>query len=175
MQSKITVKFAVISLIHKDKVSVLFICLGNICRSPTAHGVFRALVEEQGLTGHISVDSAGTAAYHVGKAPDERAAAAALRRGYDLADLRARQTIVDDFAEFDYILAMDEQNLIELESICPEDYTGHLGLFLELVPEQRRDVPDPYYGGSAGFDQVLDLVEQASHALLQKIRVELGQ
>ncbi|MEH6575769.1 MAG: low molecular weight protein-tyrosine-phosphatase [Amphritea sp.] len=162
-------------MINKNKVSVLFVCLGNICRSPTAHGVFRALVDEQGLAGHIAVDSAGTAAYHVGNAPDERSAAAALRRGYDLADLRARQAIVDDFAEFDYILAMDEQNLIDLESICPVDFSGHLGLFLELAPGQRRDVPDPYYGGSDGFDQVLDLVEQASHALLQKIRVELGQ
>ncbi|GGK68834.1 low molecular weight protein-tyrosine-phosphatase [Amphritea balenae] len=153
---------------------VLFVCLGNICRSPTAHGVFRHLVEQQGLAHLIEIDSAGTAAYHVGNAPDHRSAAAALQRGYDLSDLRARQAIPADFDHYDYILAMDGQNLEDLQGICPADYKGHLGLFLSFVDDSTRDVPDPYYGGASGFDQVLDLVERASDALLQQIRKELS-
>ncbi len=147
--------------------------MGNICRSPTAHGVFRALVAEQGLADVIRVDSAGTAAYHVGNPPDARSAAAASRRGYDLTDLRARQVMVEDFAEFDYILAMDEQNLRDLQVTCPADFGGHLGLLLEFTSAARRDVPDPYYGGGNGFEQVLDLVEDAAQALLDRIRAEL--
>lgn len=153
---------------------VLFVCLGNICRSPTAHGVFRHLVEQQGLAHLIEIDSAGTAAYHVGNAPDHRSAAAALQRGYDLSDLRARQAISADFEHYDYILAMDGQNLKDLQDICPANYQGHLGLFLSFVDDSTRDVPDPYYGGASGFDQVLDLVERASDALLQQIRKELS-
>lgn len=149
---------------------VLFVCLGNICRSPTAHGVFREIVVRQGLAEQIAIDSAGTAAYHVGNPPDSRSAACALRRGYDLSDLRARQAIAADFQRFDYILAMDEQNLSELQSICPADYPGYLGLFLEFSPGGEREVPDPYYGGPEGFDHVLDLVEEASRGLLAQIQ-----
>lgn len=152
---------------------VLFVCLGNICRSPTAHGVFRAMVEQRGLAHLIEIDSAGTAAYHVGNPPDHRSAAAALQRGYDLSDLRARQAVTADFNHYDYILAMDHQNLVDLESICPDLYTGHLGLFLPLAKLETDEVPDPYYGGPAGFDHVLDLVEGASRALLEQILDDL--
>lgn len=145
---------------------VLFVCLGNICRSPTAHGVFREIVARRGLSQQISIDSAGTAAYHIGNPPDHRSAACALQRGYDLSDLRARQAVTADFSQFDYILAMDAQNLSDLESICPSDYQGHLGLFLDFASESVREVPDPYYGGPEGFDHVLDLVESASEGLL---------
>lgn len=161
-------------MINKDKISVVFVCLGNICRSPTAHGVFRELVERSGLAHRIEIDSAGTAAYHVGNSPDHRSAAAALQRGYDLSDLRARQAIVADFGHYDYILAMDVQNLENLRSICPTSYAGHLGLFLELADLDEREVPDPYYGGASGFDHVLDLVEAASEALLKRITQELS-
>lgn len=154
---------------------MLFVCLGNICRSPTAHGVFRTLVEQRGLTHLIEIDSAGTAAYHIGNPPDHRSAAAALRRGYDLSDLRARQAISADFEHYDYIIAMDKENLTELKSICPANFQGHLGLFLDLAELSVREVPDPYYGGLSGFDQVLDLVEAASEALLNRIAKELKQ
>nr|WP_236588756.1 low molecular weight protein-tyrosine-phosphatase [Amphritea japonica] len=158
---------------NKDKVKVLFVCLGNICRSPTAHGVFRERVLRQGLAQKIEIDSAGTAAYHVGNSPDHRSMAAALQRGYDLSDLRARQAIAADFGYYDYILAMDVQNLTDLRSICPADYPGYLGLFLELADLDEHEVPDPYYGGSTGFDHVLDLTETASEALLRRINQEL--
>ncbi len=160
---------------YQDKRSVLFVCLGNICRSPTAHGVFRTLVEQQGLAHLIEIDSAGTAAYHIGNPPDHRSAAAALQRGYDLSDLRARQAIAADFDHYDYIMAMDNENLSELKAICPAGYQGHLGLFLDLAELPVREVPDPYYGGLSGFDQVLDLVEAASEALLNRIAKELNQ
>lgn len=153
---------------------VLFVCLGNICRSPTAHGVFREMVERKGLAHGIEIDSAGTAAYHVGNSPDHRSAAAALQRGYDLSDLRARQAIVSDFDHYDYIMAMDAQNLVDLRSICPVNYAGYLGLFLELADLDEREVPDPYYGGVSGFDHVLDLVEAASESLLNRISLELN-
>lgn len=152
--------------------SVLFVCLGNICRSPTAHGVFRELVARRGLSEQIEIDSAGTAAYHVGNPPDQRSAACALQRGYDLSDLRARQAVRRDFLRFDYILAMDAQNLSDLRGICPGDYQGHLGLFLDFANLADADVPDPYYGGPEGFDHVLDLVESASEGLLNHILLQ---
>lgn len=152
---------------------VLFVCLGNICRSPTAHGVFQAMVEEQGLEDQIHVDSAGTAAYHVGNSPDSRSSATAIKRGYDLSPLRARQAIESDFEEFDFILAMDESNLMNLRALRPHDYSGHLGLFLEFTSLPEREVPDPYYGGDAGFEHVLDLVESASQGLLERIKKDL--
>ncbi|MDO6562480.1 low molecular weight protein-tyrosine-phosphatase [Amphritea sp. 1_MG-2023] len=154
---------------------VLFVCLGNICRSPTAHGVFRTLVERRGMAHLVEIDSAGTAAYHVGNPPDHRAASAALKRGVDLSDLRARQAVVADFEHYDFIIAMDNENLNELKSICPADFKGYLGLFLPLTALSEREVPDPYYGGPAGFDHVLDLVEAASEALLDRIAAELNQ
>jgi protein-tyrosine phosphatase len=150
--------------------SVLFVCLGNICRSPTAHGVFQALVDEAGLRDRILVDSAGTGAWHVGETPDERAAAAALERGYDLSGIRARKVIAEDFSRFDYLLAMDEQNLANLRGMAPAGFKGTLRLFLDYHSHPLlAEVPDPYYGGNAGFNQVLDLVEEASRGLLEDI------
>ena len=149
---------------------MLFVCLGNICRSPTAHGVFETMLAQRGLGELVAVDSCGTGDWHVGSAPDSRATAEALRRGYDLSHLRARQVQAMDFERFDYILGMDRMNLAQLRSLCPTDYTGHLGLFLAFadgVPED--EVPDPYYGGADGFGHVLDLVEQASTGLLREI------
>ena len=150
--------------------SVLFVCLGNICRSPTADAVFRVQVARAGLAEQVLVDSCGTAAYHVGEAPDARATAAAARRGYDLSPLRARQFKPRDFERFDIILAMDESNLVHLESRRPVGYGGRLGLFLDLAPEVgRREVPDPYHGGDRGFEEVLDLVETAGERLLAEL------
>lgn len=151
---------------NKKKVSVLFVCLGNICRSPTAQGVFTSLVAQQGLAGQIVADSAGTAAYHLGKPADLRAQRAAVARGYDLSALRARQVSEDDFRQFDYILAMDEANLAELKHMAPPDATAQLGRLLDYGHCREHDVPDPYYGGPGGFEQVLDLVENASRGLL---------
>lgn len=149
---------------------VLFVCMGNICRSPTAEGVFRHLVEQQGLAGKIIIDSAGTHDYHIGDAPDARAQSAAARRGYDLSGLRARQVIRDDFSRFDYVLAMDQANLGLLQQQCPENYRNRLKLFLEFADDGAlREVPDPYYGGAQGFEQVLDLVENAGRGLLRAI------
>jgi protein-tyrosine phosphatase len=149
---------------------VLFVCMGNICRSPTAEGVFRHLVEEQGLGGKIIIDSAGTHDYHIGDAPDARSQAAAARRGYDLSRLRARQVVRDDFSRFEYVLAMDQANLGLLQQQCPENYRNRLKLFLEFADDGAlREVPDPYYGGAQGFEQVLDLVENAGRGLLRAI------
>jgi len=150
---------------------VLFVCLGNICRSPTADGIFRQLVAREKLEQKILVDSAGTGDWHIGKAPDSRTVAAAHQRGYDLSILRARQVNTKDFAEFDYVLAMDKSNLLDLQRMKPSTYTGHLGLFLEFgVRGDYHEVPDPYYGGNDGFELVLDLVEDAAQGLLNHIR-----
>jgi low molecular weight protein-tyrosine phosphatase len=157
--------------------SVLFVCLGNICRSPTAHGVFETLRDQRALSHSIEVDSCGTGAWHVGEPPDRRATAEARKRGYDLSHLRARQVEAADFDRFHYILAMDRQNLADLQSMCPVDYAGHLGLFLPfagapaaVADEIPDEVPDPYYGGDEGFARVLDMVERASEGLLREIR-----
>lgn len=150
---------------------MLFVCMGNICRSPTAEGVFRHLLEQQGMTGQVMTDSAGTHDYHIGAPPDLRAQAAAARRGYDLSTLRARQVTPADFERFDYVLAMDEANLRELLPLCPEASRDRLRLFLDFAEEvERRDVPDPYYGGEQGFEHVLDLVENAARGLLANIK-----
>ena len=160
---------------NKEKTKVLFVCMGNICRSPTAEGVFRQLVEQQGLAGQISVDSAGTHDYHIGDPPDARSQAAAARRGYALSSLRARQVTIEDFARFDYVLAMDEDNLSLLQQQCPDEYCGRLKLFLEFAKDRElREVPDPYYGGAQGFAEVLDLVESAARGLLEHIRATHG-
>lgn len=152
-------------------VKVLFVCLGNICRSPTADGVFRKLIADAGLDDQVQVDSAGTAGWHIGRAPDARTVAAAKNRGYDLSELRARQVSKMDFFEYDYILAMDNANLGDLKSLKPANYTGHLGLFLAFSEQDKyREVPDPYHGGSEGFELVLDLVEDAAQGLLNDIR-----
>lgn len=155
-------------------INVLFVCLGNICRSPTAHGVFRQLVEDAGLSDKIFVDSAGTAAWHEGKAPDMRSTVHALKRQYDLSDLRARQVTTDDFSSFDYILAMDKDNLKNLRELMPEDFAGHIGLMLEIGggAGKTNEVPDPYYDGEQGFEQVLDLLETSCADLLEHIERE---
>lgn len=152
-------------------VRVLFVCLGNICRSPTAEGVFRKMVEQEGLGHLIRIDSAGTSDYHAGGPPDPRALQAARQRGIDLSGLRARQAVARDFTEFDYVLAMDGANLRDLRRLCPPDYAGHFGRFLDFAPQLKtRDVPDPYYGGANGFETVLDMIEAASRGLLSHIR-----
>jgi protein-tyrosine phosphatase len=150
---------------------VLFVCMGNICRSPTAEGVFRHFVERAGWAGRVMSDSAGTHDYHVGDPPDARAQKAAARRGYDLSMLRGRQVSRRDFVEFDYVLAMDEANLRLLERLCPQEHTGKLRLFMEFSADPAvSEVPDPYYGTTEGFERVLDLVEQASSGLLEHLR-----
>ncbi len=155
-------------------IRVLFVCLGNICRSPTAQGLVASALEEAGLAGHVEVDSAGTHAYHVGEPPDPRAQAAAARRGVDLAPLRARRVEAADFERFDYILAMDRENLAHLQSICPPGAEDKLRLFMSFAPDMGLDeVPDPYYGASAGFDRVLDLIEAAAEGLIADIRSRL--
>jgi len=153
----------------KEKTSVLFVCMGNICRSPTAEGVFRHHVVEAGLIEHIEIDSAGTHAYHVGEPADRRACAAAERRGMSLEGIRARRVSLDDFERFDHILAMDEDNLARLHDEAPEEHRHKLRLFLEFADMEEREVPDPYYGGAAGFERVLDLVEDASRGLLETL------
>ncbi|KXC28538.1 protein-tyrosine-phosphatase [Pseudomonas aeruginosa] len=145
---------------------VLFVCLGNICRSPTAEGVFRRKVEEAGLAPRIHVDSAGTAGWHVGKAPDQRTRLAAQRRGYDLSALRGRQVGIEDFSCHDLILAMDLSNLADLETLRAGRGAAELDLFLRRYGSERDEVPDPYYGGEEGFEQVLDLIEHACDRLL---------
>ena len=151
--------------------SILFVCLGNICRSPTAEAVFRARARQAGLLDQLVIDSAGTGDWHVGKAPDARALAAAGQRGYDMHGLIGRQVEKDDFQRFDYLLAMDESNLAGLQSLQPSDFAGHLGLFLDFHPQAtHRQVPDPYYGGAGGFELVLDLIEQASDGLIEHLR-----
>jgi len=152
-------------------VKVLFVCMGNICRSPTAHGVFRALVQRERLDDNISIDSAGTHAYHVGSPPDRRAAATAASRGVDLSDLVARRVETEDFEIFDYLLAMDQENFLSLSEMCPDQHIEKVHMFMDFAPHMRtREVPDPYYGGAAGFERVYDLVEAASEALLEDIR-----
>lgn len=151
-------------------VSVLFVCLGNICRSPTAQGVFQKMVDDAGLSEQIITDSAGTSDWHLDEAPDPRTVTAASRRGYDLSQLRGRQAQRGDFARFDYIFAMDNSNLQHLQRLAPADFAGHLGLFLDFCQGDYREVPDPYHGGRDGFTLVLDLIEEASGALLQDIQ-----
>jgi len=158
---------------NKEKVSILFVCMGNICRSPTAEGVFRKVVGDAGLDAHIRIDSAGTHAYHVNEPPDRRARAAAERRGFLLNNIRARRVIDEDFEHFDYILAMDEDNLLVLRDSAPEHQRSKISLFLEFSGSGRElEVPDPYYGGTVGFERVLDLVEDASRGLLETLRRE---
>lgn len=155
----------------KENIRVLFVCMGNICRSPTAEAVFRHYVEKAGLSPHVHIDSAGTHDYHIGEAPDTRTQSAARQRGYDMSQLRGRQVETGDFARFDYVLAMDEANLSILQRLRPHDAQSHLGLFLEFAERHsEREVPDPYYGGAQGFERVLDMVEDAADGLLRHIQ-----
>jgi len=150
----------------KEKISVLFVCMGNICRSPTAEGVFRHHVNEAGLADRIDIDSAGTHAYHVGAPADRRATQAATNRGISLAGIKARRICDDDYENFDYIIAMDEDNRDRMLAQAPLEYRGKIQLFLSFTALRETAVPDPYYGGRTGFERVLDLVDVASRDLL---------
>jgi protein-tyrosine phosphatase len=151
-------------------IRVLFVCMGNICRSPTAEGVFRKLVQERAPHFEVEIDSAGTHGYHVGDPPDRRAIAAAARRGVDLGGLRARTVEDADFEAFDLLVAMDQLNREVLLDRSPDEYRERIRLMLEFAPStDLEDVPDPYYGGAVGFERVLDLVEEASKGLLDEL------
>jgi len=153
------------------EIGVLFVCMGNICRSPTAEGVFRKIVAREGLTDLIRIDSAGTHGYHVGEPPDSRARQAALGRGVDLSGIRARRFDVGDFYVFQRILVMDAHNRAWVLDQRPPDAVASVGYLLEHAPHLKiREVPDPYYGGSHGFERVLDMIEDASEGLLRDIR-----
>jgi protein-tyrosine phosphatase len=148
---------------------ILFFCMGNICRSPTAEGVMRAKLKAARLD--VEVDSAGTHGYHVGAPPDERSQDCALKRGYDLSTLRARQLTAEDFGRFDLVLAMDADNLAHAARLCPPNQRHRLKLLMDYAPDAGKPhVPDPYYGGAAGFDEVLDLVEAACDGLVASVR-----
>ena len=158
----------------KEKTSILFVCMGNICRSPTAEGVFRKYVSDAGLEQHIETDSAGTHAYHQGSGPDRRAGEAAARRGFALDDIRSRPISAEDFTRHDYILAMDLDNLEILQLHATEIHRDKVMLFLDFADQgAEAEVPDPYYGGSSGFERVLDLVEEASRGLLKTLRSKI--
>ena len=154
-----------------NKINVLFVCMGNICRSPTAEGVFKQQVVQAGLDQYIDSDSAGTHGYHIGDPPDERSQRHAVRRGYDLSRLRARKVESTDFERFDYVLAMDENNLTLLTRDCPQHHAAKLALFMRYGKRgEAIAVPDPYYGGASGFERVLDMAEDAAQGLLRHIR-----
>ena len=154
----------------KKQVKVLFVCMGNICRSPTAHGVFQALVDDQGLGGQILVDSAGTHSYHIGSPPDPRSQATAQSRGIDMSGLRARQFESSDYLEFEFLIAMDHSNRSNMAALNPGDGKAQLALMLEYSEfYQQSEVPDPYFG-DGGFDQVFDMIDDASKGLLKHIR-----
>lgn len=157
------------------RVAICFVCLGNICRSPTAEGVMRHQVDAAGLAEHIAIDSAGTGDWHVGEPPDTRAQAAARTRGYDLSALRARQVSAADFERFDLLLAMDEANLAELRRRCPPEHRDKVRRLMEFAAgAAETEVADPYFGGAQGFDQVLDQVERACAGLLDNLRSRTG-
>ena len=150
---------------------ILFVCLGNICRSPMAEGVFRKVVEGAGLLDHLVIDSAGTGSWHVGDPPDPRAQAAAVARGIDISGLRARQVSARDFDNFDLLLAMDQSNYNDLTALAESEHADRVRLFLDYAPDLvLREVPDPYYGGKDGFADVLNLVQLASEGLLGELR-----
>ncbi|EGQ7653938.1 low molecular weight phosphotyrosine protein phosphatase [Vibrio parahaemolyticus] len=146
---------------------VLVVCMGNICRSPTGEAVLRAKVEELGVD--VDIDSAGTIGYHTGNTPDSRAMAAGKQRGYSFKGMRARQVSVQDFEDFDLVLAADKANLADLLDICPAEHRHKVSLFLSHSNSSYDEIPDPYYGGDDGFELVLDLIEEASVAVLQKL------
>lgn len=151
-------------------VKVLFVCLGNICRSPSAEGVFRKVVEQAGLDDRVTIDSCGTGHWHVGKAPDSRAIVAARKRGIDIGHLRARQFRSEDLDQFDHVLVMDRQNLADVRDVWHQNGGTEPVLFLRFGSSGYDEVPDPYYGGDQGFEHVLDLINEASEGLLQHLR-----
>ncbi len=158
-----------------EKIKVLFVCMGNICRSPTAEGVFAERVKQRGLAHFFTIDSAGTHAYHKGDAPDLRAQKAALERGVTLDNIRSRKVVQGDFEDFDFVLAMDDDNYSILIEACPDEHKGKVHYFLDYAPHLNvREVPDPYYGGRYGFERVLDLVEEASEGFLKTL-LETGR
>lgn len=151
-------------------IGVLFVCTGNICRSPTAEGVFRALVQQAGLSAAFHIDSAGTHGYHVGEAPDSRSCDTAAKHGVDLRTQRARRITTEDFDRFDYLLAMDQDHLAALKRMAPAGKSERVQLFLANLPAGSTDeVPDPYYGGRDGFEQVYALIEAGARALLKHL------
>ena len=155
----------------EKKIGVLFVCMGNICRSPTAEAVFRHAVRQAGLQPVIECDSAGTHGYHIGEPPDKRAQQAALGRGYDMSNLRGRKVSRKDFEKFDHVVAMDRHNLALLEDLCPTLHAHKLALYCDFHAEYAgREVPDPYYGGPQGFEQVLDMIEAVSESLVARLR-----
>ncbi len=154
-------------------VRVLFVCMGNICRSPTAEGVFHKLVKDRGLESQIRIDSAGTTAYHVGEGPDPRSQQKAKEKGIDISRQRARKVSVRDFSEFDYILAMDHGNLSDLRKLAPQGHTSTVALLCDYAPHiPAREVPDPYYGGRNGFEDVFQIVHAGCEGLLKAIEKE---
>ncbi|MFT2090656.1 low molecular weight protein-tyrosine-phosphatase [Paraglaciecola sp. 2405UD69-4] len=151
-----------------NKISVLFVCLGNICRSPSAEAVFRKKAIEAGLD--LNIDSAGTAGYHTGASPDKRSQEVGINRGYSFEGIKCRKVDVQDFQNFDYILGMDNENISNLLAICPEGLEDKVALFLDYADSEENQVPDPYYGGKRGFEYVLDLIELASTGLIKHIK-----
>jgi protein-tyrosine phosphatase len=150
---------------------ILFVCMGNICRSPTAEGVIRHALKEAGLDQSVHIDSAGTHGYHIGEPPDPRAQQVAASRGYDISGLRGRKVGGIDFEHFDLVLAMDQDNLRNLKRVCPPQYHQKVRLLLSFSRKYPNlDVPDPYFGGSRGFEDVLDMVEDAAKGLIKMIR-----
>ena len=160
-----------INQVNSNSTGVLFVCLGNICRSPTSEGIFRNLTEQEFPKLNVRVDSAGTASYHIGQPPDHRAITAAARRGIEISNLRARRVSLQDFESFDFIVGMDNYNYQDLLSMAPPNYSGKVCLFMDFAANwQEREVPDPYYGGDNGFERVLDMIEDAAAGLLDEMR-----
>ena len=158
-----------------SNIRVLFVCMGNICRSPTAEGVFRAALRKHALDDRIEVDSAGTHGYHVGEAPDPRTQRAAASRGYDLSNIRARKVAPQDLEYFDLVLAMDHNNVDVLRRMCPPERHKRIKLFMDYARSfDDKEVPDPYYGLGHGFDLVLDMIEDASNGLVDALKKKLG-
>ena len=158
----------------KASVKVLFVCMGNICRSPTAHGVFQSVVDSHGLASRFQIDSAGTHSYHIGSPPDERSQATARSHGVDLSRQQARRFESGDFIEFDYVIAMDQSNLADMLAIQPEDATAAVKLMLDFSDKyEQREVPDPYFG-EGGFEQVFEMIDDAARGLFDKIRQQKG-
>jgi protein-tyrosine phosphatase len=148
--------------------SVLFVCLGNICRSPSAEAVFKKKAADNGLV--IDIDSAGTAGYHKGASPDKRSQAVGMQRGYNFKGLKCRKVVDQDFEKFDYILGMDNQNIVNLLNVCPEEFKNKVSLLLNFCGSEEQEVPDPYYGGKGGFEYVLDLIEQGSDGFIKYLK-----
>jgi len=159
-----------------EPIRVLMVCTGNICRSPTAEGVLRRKLADAGLEGRVEVRSAGTVDYHAGSPPDHRAQRSALRRGYDLSRQRARMLRADDFERFDLLLAMDAEHVERMVELCPGPFSGRIGLLMDYSPQRPRGmgVPDPYYGAPAGFERVLDLIEEACDGLVRDLLARLA-